>query len=80
MSKTCDKADVQRFIHFAAEQFKEESKTTLESIDYIREQVRDLPQMRSDSAELKSDTKTVKHALQATNKDVRWLMSVAHAH
>ena len=80
MAKHYDEEDVQRFIHFAAEQFKEEFKPYFESIDYISEQVREIPQMRADISELKTDMKTVKAAITATNKDVQWLKRVAHAH
>jgi hypothetical protein len=85
--KRYDDNDLQRFGQIIAEQISSEFKTGFEAIEVMSRQVKRIPVIEQDIAELKSDMKAIRVAVTATNKDqhklerrISRLESIAHRH
>ena len=61
----------ERAAGFYYEKTKHDIGLALEAFEAIQMQVDKIPQIEADVSELKSDMKVVKHAVTATNKDLR---------
>lgn len=55
------------------EEIKDQNKAVLEAVGEMKSNVAHIPEMQKDISELKSDMKTVKKAVQATNVDLHQL-------